>query len=653
MSSPKENANQYSLDDLILQIKEAPLSSVVGHYLAITTRGHSKLALCPFHSDSHPSLNINDSKGLFKCFACNTAGDSISFVQKYKNLGFKQALEEIAGILGLDFHQFERQKKQNPKLLLAKKILTRASLLYKKLADGPEQESYKQFISSRGLTAEMASKFSLGIAVKGNTLVDYLKSIGDEGQRKEAIECALEIGIIKLSKDGKSYYDAFRERVMFPLWDHHGHVVGFTGRDLSGKSPAKYYNSHESLVFNKRSLLYGLHFARSYIRDRDQVIICEGNMDLISLHQNAFENSVAVMGVAMAPKNIQLLASMTQNFYLALDSDLAGLRASERINKDCMLQGQLPKYIDFAPAKDPDEFLQKFGTLELSKKLESAPYFIDHWLESLIPRPLPESLEDKLAILHRIFEALAPLKMDLRASERIIQKAMELGLRSAPESILAQYQEYLSKNPHQQAAPKSIELKNSDHSLEQHDHQDLPSSLSESIHSQKLPSPPLKEEIPLTKAERWLILSWVRWPQHFSQDKQLELLDLVHNPEVKRYLGRLRQLAFEVDDNEFKALALDVARKEDFGPQIQDSVGSEIWETQSANKADPKILQRLGVDLKRKLKEEKIVVMRKELRAKQSALPPEQEELKHQLMRQLAQLDGELAALKSPSSVNK
>ena len=344
-----------SLEDLKNRIKEEiPISSVIGNYLSIKRSGSAMVAVCPFHSDTKPSMNINDSKKIFKCFACGAAGDSIGFVMRYSNLDFVDALKDICSKQGINFDSYQEERKTNPKVEMAKKILTKSALLYRKVASSGQFGPYNSFIKNRGLDEETAMTFSLGFAPNKNSISDYLKSIPNPTERDFAISVALDITLIRRDKNNpEAHYDTFRDRIIFPIWDHYGQVVGFTSRAIRDDQKAKYLNSVESFVFSKTNILYGFHLAKNAIREKDAIILVEGNMDQIALYKHGFTNTVAIMGTALGASSVERILSLTKNVYLALDSDAAGFNAAERAYKQFAEKGVVAKFIEFSPRLTP------------------------------------------------------------------------------------------------------------------------------------------------------------------------------------------------------------------------------------------------------------------------------------------------------------
>ena len=381
-------------------IKSTDISTVINYYHPISKRGGNYEGICPFHGDTQPSLKINDSKGIYKCFACGAAGDAIKFVQDKLNVDFIESVKDIAANLGINI---DEQKKKNPKYEMALRVLQVSAKLYKKIATDKSPSLFTDFKKNRNLNEESISNFQIGYAPGNNGLISYLNSI--PGKDKDfALQVAKDLGLIRDNRHGKGQYDFYRDRVMFPIWDHSGKVRGFSSRAVKPEQKPKYLNSGESFIFDKGNILYGFNLAKKHIRESDSVVIVEGNMDVITLHQYGFKNSVATMGVALSQSSVRLLSNMTKNIFLAMDSDPAGLKAMNKINENFLELGIMPKYIDFSPEKDPDEFLNKFGRLDLTKRIDSAPTFVDFMIDSIIPTPIPENTDKKLEVLNKIFE---------------------------------------------------------------------------------------------------------------------------------------------------------------------------------------------------------------------------------------------------------
>lgn len=631
-----------SLDELKLKIKEEiPISSVIGNYLSIKKSGSSLLSLCPFHSDSKPSMHINDTKKMFKCFACDAAGDSIGFVMKYRNLDFIDALKEICQKQGINFDSYQEDKKSNPKFDMAKKILTKTAQLYRKTATTHKFPPYEDFIKKRGLTEEIASTYNLGFAPARNSLCDYLGSIPNEKEKSFALSIAEELGLIKRDRsNNESHYDTFRDRIIFPIWDQTGQVIGFTSRAIREDQKAKYMNSVDSFMFNKRNILYGFHLAKNAIREKDAVILVEGNMDQIALYNNGFHHTVAVMGVALGAPSLERLLGMTKNIYLALDSDSAGFSAMERINRQLALSGVVAKYLEFSPQKDPDEFLQIQGALALQAKLENAAPAFDVLLNKIFPEKLPEVLDRKLEILNHAFLIMSPLRTHLAASERIVGIAKRLGLKAEPAQIVKTYEEFLEKIEAKDKAVARFQPKLKAAEVDDPDSNQNSLEISELDLQDKVYEEPKKI---MSKTEKLVVQELVQLPALFSEEKTLDLLDLVTSIEVKKYIGKVRKVILEIDESEYSSVLSNLTSSPEYSTELREAVSSALFKYK-VRELDLKTKKKILCDLKTKLQMELLKNKKDEIKRLQQLCESEEEMTK--LLQSLSEVEVSLQALK-------
>jgi len=642
-----------SLDDLKFKIKEEILlSQIIGNYIPVIRKGNSTVSLCPFHSDTNPSMQISDSKKLFKCYACGAAGDAISFVMKYKNLDFIDSLKEICSQQGLSFESFQEEKKQNPKTVMGKKILTKTAQLYRKIATDKAQSPFQDFIKKRAISDEIAKTYQLGYSLNRNSLLEYLQSIPNLNEREFALKTAFELSLIK-SKSGQfsseGMWDSFRERIIFPIWDHSGQVIGFTSRAIADHQVPKYMNSKESFLFNKSNLLYGYHLAKNAIREKDCVILVEGNMDQIALYQNGFTHSVAIMGIALGPQSLDRLLSLTKNVILALDSDSAGFKAMMKINQQLAEKGVVSRFIDFQPAKDPDEFLLKFGILELQKKIDAAEAAYDVILRKMIPTKLPEIVDQKLKLLEQAFVVLKPLGDELSAIERLLQFARSIGLNSSSEQIQSKYRQFLEQQNSSQLArlplrkgqqsserePKAIVLQvESDRDAELKGFYE--NHFFDNTESQHAKPDSLK----LNNSEKLCLQELLQKPALLDHEGITEILDLIDSDEVKIYLGKLQKLYIEVDEIEFPKMATDLISENCIELK---NIAFEAFYDFKPKTLDTKSKNRIIFDLKIKLERERLRQKREALKNLQSGLETIEESEK--LLRDILIIEKNLLAL--------
>lgn len=631
-----------SIDDLKLRIKETPISDIIGRYLALSKKGSTVKAVCPFHDDKNPSMHINDQRNMFMCFVDNTGGDAIQFVKLFKNLDFMDALRDICSVMGWSFDEFHNEGKKDPKVEMAKKILARAALVFKKY--GASDSVFKKFVEDRELTEETSATFNLGFTPKSGLIVDYLhRSISNEKDKVFALQVAEDIGIIKKSSyerpDGKSHYDTFRERIVFPIWDQFGACIGFTTRAIREDQVPKYMNSVDSIVFNKSNLLYGLHLAKPSIREQDAVILVEGNMDQISLFQNGFENTVAIQGIALGEQSLKRLISITKNIYFCFDNDNAGFGCSVRTNKMFLAEGITPKFIDLGDHKDPDDFLKAEGNISFKERIQGAKPFIDIELERAIPNEIPELSDRKLEILRDGFEIVAPLKKSLQATERIIKMAKSLGLHSAAEQIIENYESFLEE----QKATKTIFRPKAAPEPKFEIQQEQPFPYEEmqerdSLHQEVIP------QMTLTRAEKTLLQELVQHPECLIRPEMGELLDFIESTEVKTYVLDLKKLMLEVCDSEYQSVVSNYLASREYSNDLVRTVGSALYKYQ-ASVLNEKVIEQLLSDLKRKLKEDQLKSKRDKILKRQREALTDEASLK--LLGELGTIDKEIHELRT------
>lgn len=636
-----------SVENLIALIKNAPISSVIGRYIQLKKKGNVLLGLCPFHNDSRPSLTVNDDKQMFMCFACQTGGDAISFVQKFKNIEFMSTLQEISEILGIPYDEYVGQKKtKSPQDEMALNILTKTSRIYSKIPSAGKCKPFNQFIQSRKLSEESIKKFSIGYASSPYIISDYLNSIPDEKQKNDAVITALKIGLIKPDKKNpKKTYDKFRNRIMFPVWNQFGNITGFCGRAIDDSQPAKYMNSDDSFCFNKKNILFGLHLAKNKIREKQLVIVVEGHMDLIILHQHGFENSVAIMGVALGEQSIRTLKALSKNFILALDSDSAGFKAMERIHPTLLENGILPKYINFSPYKDPDEFIQNEGPLEFQRKIDESIPFLDVLMDQLIPETVPEVSDRKLEILKSGFQLVSPLEDSLIATERLVELSKRLALKSGQSHIIETYKKFLSNQ-------KTISRKNLivHPEKKRSENEDGIAATMHTVTSEN--SKPIEtkdndhqtpKSPPFSRIEKILISELASHPEYITRSEVFELSNFLDNNEIKRYVEELSELVRDIDENEYPSLLMSLMNQGNYSVEIKQIVGAGLFKYQKTV-LDNKIVDKFLLDVKMRLQKEKLKERRNKLRKLQKDCTKKEEEVS--LIRKLIVIDKELNSLK-------
>mgnify|MGYP004603854541 FL=1 len=370
--------NLNDLKDIIEEIKSrCDIVDVISDYMQLKSSGSNYTGLCPFHSEKTGSFMVSKSKQIYKCFGCNAGGDVISFVMRYENVDFMDAVKILARRCGITLERniSEEEKKKIQEINKFREIHTEAARFYFANLLGTKNPGY-EYLKKRGLSDKIIKKFGLGYSLNSwNSLMNYLLAKGYD--KTDLVKC----GLVTHKTETNKYFDRFRNRVMFPIFNYNGKVIGFGGRVLDDSLP-KYLNSPETLVFNKRLNLYGLNISKKSIKD-DTLILVEGYMDLISLYQNNIENVVATLGTALTIEQARLIRKFAKNVIISYDSDQAGQNATLRAI-DILLQADIKvKILNLKDCKDPDDFIKKYGFEGYKKAMEDSDYYIKYKIDIL------------------------------------------------------------------------------------------------------------------------------------------------------------------------------------------------------------------------------------------------------------------------------
>ena len=625
------------VDGLLERIKEFPISGIIGRYISLKPKGPNHLGLCPFHHDHHPSLSVNDQKGVFKCFVCDVGGNAITFVQRLKNLSFLDALQEIAQLLNIDYQAYLSKPKLSPKMALAYKVLAKAGQIYFRVGQSMP-DVFREFCQQRRLDDATREKFQVGYSNEHNLLANYLCSIKDERDRQAALQIASEIGLIYPdAQQASGWQDNFKERIMFPIMDRRGRIIAFGGRATRDFQKAKYKNSRESFIFNKKATLYAWHLAKTEIRHRDQVLIVEGYMDAIALHQAGFTNTIAVMGTALNEHTIGHLKNLTSNFVLALDSDQAGMIAMQRINQFCLAEKILPLYLSYHPHKDADEFIRQAGAVELQARIKQAPPFLDVQLTKLLPAQRLATTDQKLAVLQEMFKVVAPLQNALPATERLIALAQKLGLKSDAAAISTAYHNFLATRVSPAISRPLAPFTDATAEVATTPHADRVAP------SDPTAVPPTTTPVTISKTEQALMRVLLMHPQCFTHRNIDELLDFVEHHEVKKYLTAIKQMALELDHHDYLRYLQEAVNDAERPLAIREATGAALYHFGQEPLKD-ELIDRLLGDLKKQLRGEALKQTRQKLKLRQQNCASEEE--LNQILSALVRVDQELQALK-------
>ena len=357
----------YYSDEIIEEVRSrTDIVDVISKYVNLQKKGSQYFGLCPFHNEKTGSFSVSPQKQMYYCFGCGAGGNVFSFLMAYENMTFKEAVEDLAPKCGVTLPQREmtaQERQRADRRTRLFEINKEAAAYYYKMLRSPEGGQAMAYFTKRELTADTLHKFGLGCTSKySDSLYKYLRGKGyDDNILKDC-------GLVTIDEK-RGGHDKFWNRAMFPIFDANGKVVAFGGRVMGDGEP-KYLNSPETEIFNKSKTLFGLYFARK--TRRQQFILCEGYMDVISLHQAGFDNAVASLGTALTEGHAGMLKRYVKDVYLSYDSDGAGQKAALRAIPILKNAGISCRIINMSPYKDPDEFIKALGAEEYEKRIQNA-----------------------------------------------------------------------------------------------------------------------------------------------------------------------------------------------------------------------------------------------------------------------------------------
>ncbi len=433
--------NGFFSEEKVSEIRDrSSILEVVSDYVNLKKAGKNYRGLCPFHSEKTPSFMVNEEKQIFHCFGCGTGGDVFTFLMKAGNFSFPQAVEELAKRYGVNLPRRELsplEKKAVAKRDVLFQINQAASeYFHDLLTRRREGEEGRKYLSQRGMKEEIIKEHRLGYSLdRWDGLVQHLR------ERKVNLELAWELGLI-LPKKKEGWYDAFRGRILFPIFDLHDRVVGFGGRVIRDGQP-KYINSPESTIYHKGEILYGLHVAKRYIPGKDCVIIAEGYFDLLTLHQYGLKHSVATLGTALTSQHIRTLKRYTKNLIIVFDADPAGVQATLRSLPLFLEEEVAGKMILLPKGEDPDEFLRKGNLKDFDRRVTGAVPLIDFSFEWLMKAHDVKSIDGRVKAAEEGMVLIGKIPDRIRRDFYVKALGERLGIQ---ESVLYEMLKSSSKN---------------------------------------------------------------------------------------------------------------------------------------------------------------------------------------------------------------
>lgn len=400
-------------DQVIGDVRERiDLVALIGEYVRLTKRGNSYVGLCPFHAEKTPSFHVSPAHKFFHCFGCKESGDAFGFFMRIEGVPFPQAARTLAERAGVEIPETERQddvaeRRARERIeRLAAAMETACAFYEQRLREAKPGDSAQQELTARNVNDESIARFRLGYApLSWDALTQHLRAKG------VAAADAEEVGLIARRRDGSGYYDRFRNRLMFPVRELGGRVVAFSGRALKGpagepppETEPKYMNSPETALYHKGSILFGLHEARVEVRRQGWAILCEGNFDLVALHQAGFGQAVAPLGTAFTSAQAKLLKRFAERVVLLFDGDSAGRKATRAAYPLLQEQGLRGSVARLPPKDDPDTFLRAHGNEGMSRLLGEAQGIVEHLIDDAA-----EAAGTGAADRARAVESLAPV----------------------------------------------------------------------------------------------------------------------------------------------------------------------------------------------------------------------------------------------------
>lgn len=425
-------------EDFISELKSRnDIGEIIGEYVNLQQKGRNLMGLCPFHSERTPSFCVYPSNGSFYCFGCGAGGDVITFLRLIEHYDYIETVQKLAERAGMDFEISDEDNQGHQKKLLIYKINRESAKFYHKcLAQDKENKAFK-YLTTRGVQNKTITHFGLGFSPpSGYALVDYFKKIGYNMEDVVLADLAFK------SRSGH-YVDRFRNRLMFPIIDVRGNVVAFGARTMGNDIP-KYVNTSDTPVFKKSSNLFALNFAKK--SGKNSLILTEGYMDVITLHQAGFTNAVAGLGTALTTNQVKLIARNAEEVIVSYDSDEPGKKAAAKAIEMLKNNSVAVKVVTIPKAKDPDEYIRtqgEKGEIKFRNLIENSKSDIEYKLSGIKGRYNLENDEDKVEYLTEAAKILASCNNSIEREVYAMRVSSEVGISKS--SVMIQIEKYLKQ----------------------------------------------------------------------------------------------------------------------------------------------------------------------------------------------------------------
>ena len=446
------------IDELVAR---NPIEDVVGQYVTLKRSGSNMFGLCPFHGEKTASFSVAPEKGIYYCFGCHKGGGAINFIMELEGLSYPDAVRFLAKRAGMEVpedDQYQSRYRQQERLWA---LMKEAGRFFNEQLYTPAGAECLEYVKKRGLGKAIVTRFGIGFAPNSwNALVDAMKRKGYTDRELIAADLVGE-------KNGR-IYDRFRNRLMFPIIDVRGNVIGFGGRVLDDSKP-KYLNSNETVIFNKRKNLFGMNYAKK--TKEPYMILVEGNIDVVSLHQFGFDNAVASLGTSLTDEQATLLSRYTEEVVLTYDGDEAGQRAAQRAIPMLEKVGIKVRVLQVTDAKDPDEFLQKFGAAKFRMLLEGSANRVEYQIQAIAGKYNIAEDDQRVSFIHEAAELISSLSSAVqrevygtRVAElgKITPEAMKVEVNKAYKRRISREkkkQEQIDLSPATAMQPKSRNIR--------------------------------------------------------------------------------------------------------------------------------------------------------------------------------------------------
>lgn len=414
-------------DDFVEQVRSSSdILSVVSGYVQLKKKGNRYWGCCPFHNEKTPSFSVVPDQGFFYCFGCHAGGNAFKFLSMIENISYYEAIKLQAQRLNIPIPAYrknaqELEQEQHRNALLKIHELA-GTFFHNCLTKTAMGQTGRDYFAARQIDSAIIEQFQLGFAP--NLWDKLYTSFTKRGITKELLE---QSGLITVKDSGKAY-DRFRNRVIIPIADEHGHILGFGGRIINAQDSPKYLNSPETIIFNKRYLLFGLYQAQKSIKEHNYAIVVEGYMDAIALHSHGITNAVASLGTAFTPQQCRKLLRFSPNIYFCYDSDSAGQSATMRALAIANNNGANVRVISIPDGKDPDEFIKKHNAQEFLVLIHKSLPLMEFQLQYVLKTTPRNTLEGKLSAVNHLMPLLVNITNTVERNEYIIRISNVLGI---------------------------------------------------------------------------------------------------------------------------------------------------------------------------------------------------------------------------------